>query len=51
MADFLPRLSMALRTLAYHDIAVEPRRACGYALHLLEVPAMTRHGRAYNLQV
>lgn len=50
-ADFLPRLSMALRTLAYHGIAVEPRRACGYALHLLEVPAMTRHGRAYNLQV
>ena len=51
MADFLPRLSMALRTLAYHGIAVEPRRACEYALHLLEVPAMTRHGRAYNLQV
>jgi hypothetical protein len=51
MADFLPRLSMALRTLAHHDVSVEPRRACEYALHLLEVPSMTRHGRAYNLQV
>jgi hypothetical protein len=51
VADFLPRLSMALRTLTYRDITVEPRRACEYALHLLGEPAMTRHGRSYNLQV
>ena len=51
VADFLPRLSMALRTFAYQDIAVEPRRACEYALSLLGMPAMTRHGRSYNFQV
>lgn len=38
MADFLPRLSMTLRTLAYHNVSVEPRRACEYALDLLELP-------------
>ena len=51
MADFLPRLSMTLRTLAYHNVSVEPRRACEYALGLLVLPSMTRHGRSYNLQI
>ena len=51
MADFLPRLSMALRTLACHDVSMEPRRACEYALDLLELPSKTRRGRSYNLQI
>ncbi len=38
MADFLPRLSMALRTLACHNVSMEPRRACENALDLLELP-------------
>jgi hypothetical protein len=49
--DFIPRLSFALRTLECRGISYEPRRACEYALSLLDLPAQRRHSRAYNVQL
>ena len=44
-ADFLPRLACALRTFEWRGIAFEPRRACEYALSLLDMPAQRRRTR------
>ena len=50
-ADFLPRLACALRTFEWRGIAFEPRRACEYALSLLDMPAQRRRTRSYNVQL
>ncbi|MDO4429662.1 MAG: hypothetical protein Q4B91_09275, partial [Atopobiaceae bacterium] len=38
-ADFLPRLACVLRSFEWRGITYEPRRACEYALFLLDMPA------------
>lgn len=50
-ADFLPRLACVLRTFEWRGIAYEPRRACEYALSLLDMPAQRRRTRSYNIQL
>ena len=50
-ADFLPRLACALRSMEWRGIAFEPRRACEYALSLLDLPAQRRRTRSYNVQL
>ncbi|MBR1830023.1 MAG: PcfJ domain-containing protein, partial [Atopobiaceae bacterium] len=50
-ADFLPRLACALRSFEWRGIAYEPRRACEYALSLLDMPAQRRRTRSYNIQL
>ena len=50
-ADFLPRLGCALRSMEWRGIAFEPRRACEYALSLLDLPAQRRRTRSYNVQL
>ena len=49
--DFLPRLACALRSMEWRGIAFEPRRACEYALSLLDLPAQRRRTRSYNVQL
>ena len=50
-ADFLPRLACALRSMEWRGISYEPRRACEYALSLLDLPAQRRRTRSYNVQL
>ena len=50
-ADFLPRLACALRSMEWRGIAFVPRRACAYALSLLDMPAPPRRTRSHNVQL
>ena len=50
-SDFLPRLACALRSLEWRGVSFEPRRACEYALSLLDLPAQRRRTRSYNVQL
>lgn len=50
-ADFLPRLACALRSMEWRNIAYDPRRACEYALSLLDLPAQRRRTRSHNVQL
>ena len=50
-SDFLPRLACALRSLEWRGVAFEPRRACEYALSLLDLPTQRRRTRSYNVQL
>lgn len=50
-ADFLPRLACALHSMEWRGIAYDPRRACEYALSLLDLPAQRRRTRSHNVQL
>ena len=50
-ADFLPRLACALHSMEWRSIAYAPRRACEYALSLLDLPAQRRRTRSHNVQL
>ena len=48
---FLSQLVWAFRMLDYRGIELDHRRACEHALAMLDLPAATRHGRSYNVQL
>lgn len=51
LTGFLSQLVWAFRMLDYRGIELDHRRACKHALAMLDLPAATRHGRSYNVQL
>lgn len=51
LTGFLSQLVWAFRMLDYRGIELDHRRACEHALAMLDLPAATRHGRSYNVQL